>query len=264
MRISKKIITAIVSILVVFGLVSSKDANTILKLLNNATQSSSNTSGDYSSSSTSDTTQVSVTDYSNTIATIGEVDIPQYTGEASYVVNDGEPYFLKEELTNVTYVTFSSLDSLERQGVADAVLGPETLQDHERGSISQYHPSGWWEAKQTDVNVNRCHLIGNQLGGDQTDCLENLVTGSRYMNVEGQLPYENEVDDYIESTANHVRYRVTPIFEGNDVTCKGVLMEAYSIEDNGAGIKFCVYCYNVQPGYVCDYSIGLWEKIISE
>ena len=198
-----------------------------------------------------------VTDFSNTSTTVDGVAIPQYTGEPYVTVNDNEPYFLEEELTNVTYVNFSSLDKLERQGVADAVLGPETLQFHERGNISQFHPSGWWEAKETDVNVNRCHLIGNQLAGDKSDCLENLVTGSRYMNVDGMLPFENQVDDYIEDTANHVRYRVTPVFEGNDATCKGVLMEAESVEDPDS-FKFCVWCYNVDPDYVCDYLTGKW------
>lgn len=201
---------------------------------------------------------VQITDFSNTSTVVNGVEIPQYTGEPYVTVNNNEPYFLEEELTNVTYVSFSSLDKLERQGVADAVLGPETLQFHERGSISQFHPSGWWEAKETDVNINRCHLIGNQLAGDQSDCLENLVTGSRYMNVDGMLPFENQVDDYIEDTANHVRYRVTPVFEGNDVTCKGVLMEAESVEDPGS-FKFCVWCYNVEPDYVCDYLTGKWE-----
>ena len=255
-----KTITLLVLALVSVGMITQGQAQNALNYISQISKTFSTESSE-NASTTSTTDTIDITDYSNTSVTINGTEIPQYTGEAAYIVNNNEPYFLEEELTNVSYVTFSSLDSLERQGVANAVLGPETLQDHDRGSISQYHPSGWWEAKQTDVNVNRCHLIGNQLGGDQTDCLENLVTGSRYMNVDGQLPYENMVDDYIEDTANHVRYRVTPIFDSNDVTCKGVLMEAYSIEDNGEGLKFCVYCYNVQPNYVCDYSIGLWEKI---
>lgn len=202
--------------------------------------------------------EVDVTDYANTTVTVNNTEIPAYEGTPYVEVNANTPYFLQEDITNVSYVMFSSLDRLERQGTANAVLGPETLQFHKRGSISRFHPSGWWEAKESDVNVNRCHLIGNQLGGDQTDCLENLVTGTRYLNEEGMLPFEDEVDEYIENTANHVRYRVTPVFVEDEVTCRGVLMEAQSVEDDA--LSFCVYCYNVDPDYVCDYAIGKWEK----
>lgn len=209
-----------------------------------------------------------ITDWSNTSTTINDIDIPQFDGENdAYVLNENEPFFTSDELVYTeTYINFSDLDTYGRAGAANAVLGQETMQTHERGSISDIHPSGWWEAKQTDINVNRSHLIGNNLYGDITDCSENMITGSRQLNAGGtftgsMLQYEIEVANYLEETENHVRYRVSPVFEDYDVTCKGVLMEAESIEDSGTGLKFCVYIYNVQAGYTCDYQTGVWEKI---
>ena len=209
-----------------------------------------------------------ITDWSNTSTTVNGVEIPVFDGQNdAYVLNDGEPFFTSEDLVYTeTYINFSDLDLLGRAGVANAVVGQETMQTHERGSISDIHPSGWWEAKQTDVNVNRSHLIGNNLYGDITDCTENMITGSRQLNAGGtfegsMLQYEIQLANYLEDTGNHVRYRVTPVFENNDATCKGVLMEAESLEDGGAGLKFCVYIYNVQDGYTCDYQTGVWEKI---
>lgn len=209
-----------------------------------------------------------ITDWSNTSTTVNGVEIPAFDGQNdAYVLNDGEPFFTSEDLVYTeTYINFSDLDLLGRAGVANAVVGQETMQTHERGSISDIHPSGWWEAKQTDVNVNRSHLIGNNLYGDITDCTENMITGSRQLNAGGtfegsMLQYEIQLANYLEDTGNHVRYRVTPVFENNDATCKGVLMEAESLEDGGAGLKFCVYIYNVQDGYTCDYQTGVWEKI---
>lgn len=207
-----------------------------------------------------------ITDWSNTSTTVNGITIPQFDGTNDAYVLD-EPFFTSEELVDTeTYINFSDLDTYGRAGVANAVLGQETMQTHERGSISNIHPSGWWEAKQTDINVNRSHLIGNNLYGDITDCTENMITGSRQLNAGGtfsgsMLQYEIEVANYLETTGNHVRYRVSPVFENNDVTCKGVLMEAESMEDGGAGLKFCVYIYNVQDGYTCDYQTGLWEKV---
>lgn len=213
-------------------------------------------------------TSNTITDYSNTATSVNDVSIPAFDGNSdAYVLNGDTPFFTGEELVYTeTYTDFSELDSLGRAGAADAVLGKETMQTHDRGSISDIHPSGWWEAKQTDVNVNRSHLIGNQLAGDITDCAENMITGSRQLNAGGKyegsmLVYENAVADYMKSTGNHVRYRVSPVFENNDCTPKGVLMEAESIEDKGRGLKFCVYIYNVQDGYECDYQTGLWEKV---
>lgn len=216
---------------------------------------------------------VDPTDYANTEITFSAADgsaivIPRYDGSsATYTVSE-TPFFSAEDLGSTdVYFAVSDLDDLGRAGVANAVLGPESMQTHERGSISDIHPSGWWEAKESAINVNRSHLIGNNLAGDQTDCAENMITGSRQLNagsseVPGSmLVYENQIADYMEDSGNHVRYRVTPIFEGNDVTPHGVLMEAESIEDNGAGIEFAVYIYNVQPGWVCDYFTGEWQQI---
>lgn len=186
--------------------------------------------------------------------------VPAYSGEAFVEINGNKPYFSDSDLTNVIYLDLSPLDDLGRAGVANAVLGPESLQTEERGDISSIHPSGWWEAKESDINVNRCHLIGNQLYGNETDVSENMVTGSRYLNVVGMLPYENEIADYLKSSLNHVRYRVTPVFDGNDVTAHGVLMEAESVEDSGKTLEFCVYCYNVDPDYEIDYLTGEWSK----
>lgn len=216
---------------------------------------------------------VDPTDYANTEITFSAADgsaivIPRYDGSsAAYTVSE-TPFFSAEDLGSTdVYFAVSDLDDLGRAGVANAVLGPESMQTHERGSISDIHPSGWWEAKESAINVNRSHLIGNNLAGDQTDCSEDMVTGSRQLNagsseVPGSmLVYENQVADYMEETGNHVRYRVTPVFEDRDVTAHGVLMEAESIEDNGAGIEFAVYIYNVQPGWVCDYFTGEWQQI---
>lgn len=213
-------------------------------------------------------TNVDITDYSNTAITYNGISIPQFDGTSdAYILNNNEPFFTSEdlEMANDT-VVFSSLDKYGRAGVANGNISVNTMQTHERGSIQDIHPSGWWEAKQTDVNVNRSHLIGNNLAGDQTDCTENMITGSRQLNAggdydESMLDYEIYVAEYMETTGNHVRYRVTPVFENNDATCHGVVMEAYSLEDGGNGLKFCVYIYNVQSGYVCDYLTGVWEKI---
>ena len=211
---------------------------------------------------------VNVTDYSNTAITYNGENIPQFDGSTdAYILNDNTPFFVTDDFTMpLDTVEFSQLDEYGRAGVANGMLSEKTMQTHERGSISDIHPSGWWEAKNSDVNVNRSHLIGNNLAGDQTDCEENMITGSRQLNAGGtydgsMLVYENQIADYMETSVNHVRYRVTPVFEGNDAACHGVVMEAESVEDNGAGIKFCVYIYNIQEGYVCDYQTGTWGKI---
>lgn len=212
---------------------------------------------------------VDLTDYSNTAITYRNISIPQFDGDSdAYILNENTPFFVSDDFTMpMDTVEFSSLDVYGRAGVANGMLSKKTMQTHERGSISDIHPSGWWEAKNSDVEVNRSHLIGNNLAGDQTDCAENMITGSRQLNAGGvydgsMLVYENQIAEYMERSKNHVRYRVTPVFENNDATCHGVLMEAESVEDNGEGIRFCVYIYNIQDGYVCDYQTGTWEKIV--
>lgn len=186
-------------------------------------------------------------------------DLPEFSGQPFVVINNNQPVFSEKELTTVAYERYASLDSLGRCGVTVASVGKELMPVTERGNISGVYPSGWEQAYYSFVDgeylYNRCHLIGWQLTGEDANP-KNLVTGTRYLNVQGMLPFENMVADYIKETGNHVAYRVTPVFTGNELVCRGVLMEAYSIEDEGEGICFNVYCYNVQPGVEIDYSTG--------
>lgn len=198
----------------------------------------------------------------NGIATpVNPATLPIYSGSPYVIVNNNIPSFSQSELTIVGYEKYSNLDSLGRCGVAIASCGKEIMpaDGEERGSISSIKPSGWIQAKYDGVSGgylwNRCHLIGWQLSAENAN-KKNLITGTRYMNVSGMLPFENMVADYIQETNNHVAYRVTPIFEGNNLVCSGVQIEAYSIEDKGEGIQFNVYCYNVQPGITIDYATG--------
>lgn len=182
--------------------------------------------------------------------------------EASKAINGNDPIFensLMDRAKKGPFEEYSSLDSLGRATLATACAGIETMPTEERGSIGEVRPSGWHLAKYDWVDgkylYNRCHLIGFQLTGENAN-ESNLITGTRYMNVDGMLPYENDIASYIEDTGNHVLYRVTPIYDGDDLVARGVLMEAYSIEDGGAGLSFCVFCPNVQPGVSIDYATG--------
>ena len=163
-------------------------------------------------------------------------------------------------MTTDSYETYSPLDALGRCGVVMSCIGQDLMPTEERGSIGQVKPSGWQTVKYDFVNgkylYNRCHLIGFQLTGENANT-SNLITGTRYMNVEGMLPFENMVADYIKETNNHVLYRVTPVFQDNELVARGVLIEAKSVEDDGDGILFCVYVYNNQPGVEIDYLTGL-------
>lgn len=187
--------------------------------------------------------------------------LPAFSGTAYTVVNGNQPNFSAAELTTKGYEKYSSIDSLGRCGVALASCGKEIMPgaNEERGSISSIKPSGWVQAKYDGISGgylwNRCHLLGWQLSAENAN-RQNLITGTRYMNINGMLPFENMVADYIRETGNHVAYRVTPIFEGNNLVCSGVQMEAYSIEDEGESICFNVYCYNVQPGIIINYATG--------
>ena len=186
-------------------------------------------------------------------------NIPAYTGEPYVVVNDNVPFFKESEKTTQSYEQYSELDSLGRCGIAMANIGQDLMPTDKRGDISQVKPTGWQSVQYDNVNgkslYNRCHLIGFQLAGENAN-EKNLITGTRYMNVEGMLPFENMVADYVKETDGHVLYRVTPIFEGDNLVASGVLMEAESVEDDGEGILFNVYVYNVQPGIVIDYATG--------
>ena len=189
-------------------------------------------------------------------------DVPAYSGTAYVEINGNAPSFSDEELASESFEDYSELDELGRCGVAFALIGTETMPTEERGSIGMVKPSGWQLVKYDIVDggylYNRCHLIGYQLAGENAN-EKNLITGTRYLNVEGMLPFENDIADYVESTGNHVLYRVTPLFDGDNLVASGVLMEAQSVEDDGAGVCFCVYCYNVQPGVSIDYADGTSE-----
>ncbi len=192
--------------------------------------------------------------------------IPDYSGEAYVVINGGEPFFEKNEITDTAFEKYSPLDPLGRCGAAFASIGKELMPTEERGSISSVKPSGWEFDGKSNNNeydfgyiYNRSHLIGWQLTGeDATE--ENLITGTVYMNTSGMLPFENMVADYIKETENHVMYRATPIYDGYNLVASGVLIEALSVEDGGEGIKFCVYVYNVQPDIEIDYYTGKNRK----
>lgn len=186
-------------------------------------------------------------------------DIPAYSGKAYVEVNGNKPYFTKKDLTQKAFETYSALDSLGRCGVAYANVCLETMPTEKRGAIGMIKPTGWHTVKYDHVDgkylYNRCHLIGYQLTAENANN-RNLITGTRYLNVDGMLPFENMVADYVKETENHVLYRVTPMFDGDDLVAKGVLMEAKSVEDNGSGISYCVFVYNVQPGVTIDYATG--------
>lgn len=187
-------------------------------------------------------------------------DVEPFYGEPVCVINDNEPYFEEDELKQTDcFENYSSFDNLGRCGVAIACIGKECMPTEERGPIGMVKPSGWHTIKYDFIDgkflYNRCHLIGYQLAGEN-DLEENLITGTRYLNVEGMLPYENMVADYVSTSNNHVLYRVTPIFLADNLVASGVLMEGMSIEDDGMGLSFCVFAYNVQPGVDIDYLTG--------
>ncbi len=186
-------------------------------------------------------------------------EVPEYSGVPYVEINDNEPEFEVTEMTTISYEEYSELDYLGRCGTAEACIGEELMPDEEREDISEVKPTGW-ENKEYDIVdggyvYNRCHLIGFQLSGENAN-EENLITGTRYMNTEGMLPFENMVAEYVQETDNHVMYRVTPVFEGDNLVASGVQMEAESVEDDGAGICFNIYVYNVQPEITIDYSTG--------
>ena len=186
-------------------------------------------------------------------------EVEPYNGEAFTMVNDNIPYFNVENIDDEAFEYYAPLDSLERCTGAVALVGKETMPTKKRGNISQVKPTGWQSITYDHVDgkhlYNRCHLIGFQLTGEDAN-KENLITGTRYLNVEGMLPFENMIADYVKETNNHVLYRVTPIFEEDNLVASGVLLEAYSLEDQGDGIEFCVYAYNVQPMVTINYKDG--------
>ena len=187
--------------------------------------------------------------------------IPYFSGNPWTPINDNKPAFTEEEITTEGYEFYSELDNLGRCGYVMACVGTEMMPTEDRGDIGSIKPTGWVQ-KQYDGNLvsggnlyNRCHLIGFQLTGENAN-KKNLITGTRYMNWDGMVEFENMIADYVKETGNHVMYRVTPMFYENELVARGVHMEAYSVEDNGEGISFNVYAYNVQPGITIDYATG--------
>ena len=186
-------------------------------------------------------------------------DVPAYSGTSYTEINGNRPYFTEEDITTESFENYSELDSLGRCGVAYANIGQDLMPTEPRGEIGSVKPTGWHLVKYDNVDgkylYNRCHLIAYMLAAENANPL-NLITGTRYLNTQGMLPFETQVCDYVKNTGNHVLYRVTPIFEGDNLLANGVLMEAYSVEDSGAGVQFCIFAYNVQPGIGIDYATG--------
>ena len=197
--------------------------------------------------------------YSSQTTSYSIDNVPEYTGEAYITINNNVPEFQESDYSSTSYESYSDLDSLGRCGVAMANIGSDLMPTEERGSIGMIQPSGWHTVKYDIVSgkylYNRCHLIGYQLTGENAN-EKNLITCTRQMNVGVMLDFENEVADYIKETNNHVLYRVTPYFEGDNLLASGVQIEAYSVEDHGAGVQFNVYIYNVEDGITIDYLTG--------
>lgn len=208
-------------------------------------------------SNNSDSQEISAEDINASVFSLDS--IPEYSGEPFVTVNDNTPYFSEDDLTVDSFEYYSDLDDLGRCGVAYACIGQDLMPTEKRGDISSVKPTGWVQHKYDFIDgkvlMNRCHLIGFQLAGENANP-KNLVTGTRYMNVTGMLPFENMVADYVKETNEHVLYRVTPIFNGDNLVCNGVLMEAESVEDEGESVLYNVFVYNVQPGVEIDYATG--------
>lgn len=186
-------------------------------------------------------------------------DVASFSGKPYVIINDNKPEFAENVITDRSFEFYSELDALNRCGYAIACIGRDIMPTEERSSIGQVKPSGWQTVRYDIVDgnflYNRCHLIGYQLTGENAN-ERNLITGTRFLNVEGMLPFENMVADYVKESGNHVMYRVTPVFEKDELVARGIKMEALSVEDNGAGICFNIYAYNAQPGIKIDYMTG--------
>lgn len=193
-------------------------------------------------------------------------NVAKYSGKPYTEINGNQPFFTKSEITDDSYEYYGDLDDLGRCTPAHASIGKDLMPTEDRGSISSVKPTGWHSYSYDIVDgkslYNRCHLIGFQLTGENAN-RKNLITGTRYLNVIGMLPFENQVADYINETDNHVMYRVTPVFVGANLVASGVLMEGYSVEDEGDGICFNIYCYNIQPGIYINYANGE-SRLMSE
>ena len=211
-----------------------------------------------SSKKDNQTSTVSETEAQSTVVS-DDIASLVYQGEPYAVINDNNPDFTDADMTTSSFESYGELDGLGRCTTAFANIGRDLMPTEKRGAIGEVKPTGWQTVKYDNVDgkylYNRCHLIGFQLTGENAN-EKNLITGTRYLNVDGMLPFENMVADHIKETGNHVLYRVTPVFEGNNLVANGVQMEAKSVEDNGDGILFNVYCFNAQPGIAIDYATG--------
>lgn len=251
-KFKKSLIMTFGILVCLFGFISYSSTN--ISSINNIVQSLEN----YNSNNILLTNPNENNNYSN-IDVSNISDIPEYSGEDYIILNNNVPNFSDSDLTTTSFEEYSPLDSLGRCGVAYANVGTDIMPTEKRESISSVKPSGWQSVKYDIVEgkylYNRSHLIGYQLTAENANA-RNLITGTRYFNATLMLPYENMVADYIKETNNHVLYRVTPLFEGNNLVATGVQMEAKSVEDNGEGIEFNVFVYNVQPGITIDYATG--------
>ena len=261
-------LTGVLVILVIAGLIkagtndSQPDTQTTEAVTVQAQDSASQT--DVVQMSSEEAAGLAETHINTALEAFASETIPEYSGNPYVELNGNLPYFTDEELSTTAFELYSELDSLGRCGAAYANVCKEIMPTEERGSIGMVKPTGWHTVKYDCIAdrylYNRCHLIGYQLAGENAN-EKNLITGTRYLNVDGMLPFENEVADYVNDTDNHVLYRVTPVFSGDNLLASGVIIEAKSVEDNGVGVQFNVYCYNVQPGISIDYTTGeSWEN----
>lgn len=248
-KFKKSLITTLGILVCLFGFISCSSTNI----------SSTDNNGQVIENSNSNNILLTNPNGNNDDTNISISDIPEYSGEDYIILNNNVPNFSEADLTTTSFEEYSPLDSLGRCGVAYANVGTDIMPTEKRESISSVKPSGWQSVKYDIVEgkylYNRSHLIGYQLTAENAND-RNLITGTRYFNATLMLPYENMVADYIKETNNHVLYRVTPVFEGNNLVATGVQMEAKSVEDNGEGIEFNVFVYNVQPGITIDYATG--------
>lgn len=250
-KISLSVISVIISLIFLFGC----SANVV----NNTTQQSTFVSNTASTTNSQNSTENDFTSSTTTEQTFDISSIPEYNGSPYVEINDNVPQFTESEITTSSFEIYGDLDSLERCTTAFSCIGKDLMPTEKRGEIGSVKPTGWHLAKYDFIDgkylYNRCHLMGYQLTGENAN-EKNLITGTRYLNVQGMLPFENEVAEYIKNTNNHVMYRVTPIFEEDNLLADGVQMEGYSVEDKGESISFNVFCYNVQPGVNIDYVTG--------
>ena len=264
---NKRTIIVFLCISAIISLFGCSNNNVEQTVTDQSTTSTKNTTVDNLSTTEPENTteQPQPTTITPSISAFDLSDVPSYSGSPCYEINNNQPFFQSDELTTNTFKEFSELDSLGRCGVAFACVGTDSLPTKERGEIGMIKPSGWHTVRYDDIIedkylYNRCHLIAFELSGENSNP-QNLITGTRFMNIKGMLPFENRVRSFIENTNQHVMYRVTPVFESDNLVATGVLMEGYSVEDNGIGVCFNVFCYNVQPQIKINYADGTSEVV---